>query len=144
MIDIDVNVSKKIKYYLYIYNDMEKMIRQMEIDIIDSSSGSVNTWLRGKHCFTNTIENQAITLASSRKLKELKEWKNNLGKILNYIYRYYPVFYKYIELKYFRNLKNKDIKKILKLDINMQNKIDKNIISLIALCVDKTNFFYKM
>lgn len=56
LIDIDINASKKIKYYLYIYNDIDKQIREIELDIIDSSSVTVDTWLRGKHCFTNTIE----------------------------------------------------------------------------------------
>lgn len=141
MINIDIELAKKIKYYLYIYNDIEKQIREIELDIIDSSSVTVNTWLRGKHCYTNTIENQAIALASNRQLKELKKWKENLSKMLDYMYEYYPIFYKFIELKYFKKLRSNKIKEKLKMDIKIQSQIDKNIISLIALCVNEADFF---
>ncbi len=141
MIDVDINVSKKIKYYLYIYNDIDKYIKQIESDIIDSSSISVNTWLRGKHCFTNTIENQAIALTSCKQIRELKQWKEKLSKILEYIKRYYPKYYDFINLKYFDKIKSNKIKDILKIENNIQSKIDKNIISLIAFCVNEANFF---
>lgn len=66
---ISKTVSNKIKYHLYIYNKIDKMIKEIETDIIESSSVTVNTWLRGKHCFTNTMENQAISIASCKQLK---------------------------------------------------------------------------
>lgn len=138
---VDDVVSKKIKYYLYIYNDIDKMIKEIETDIIDSSNVTFNTWLKGKHCFTNTIENQAIALASSKQLRDLKFWKMKLKETLNYISEYYPNFYTYIELKYFNKMTVNQIKKILNIDLDNQIKMDKNIISLIALCVDEANFF---
>lgn len=141
---VDDVVSRKIKYYLYIYNNIDKMIKEIEIDIIDSSNVTFNTWLKGKHCFTNTIENQAIALASSKQLRELKFWKVKLTETLKYISEYYPKFYTFIELKYFNKMTVKQIKKILNMDIYMQSKTDKNIISLITLCVDEANFFSKV
>lgn len=138
---VDNVVNRKIKYYLYIYRDIDKMIKEIETDIIDSSNVTLSNWLKGKHCFTNTIENQAIALASSKQLKELKMWKEKLNKILGYIKQYYPKYYKFVELKYFKKLKCDEIKQLLKTDINTQSQIDKNIISLIALCVNGANFF---
>ena len=83
LIKVNNKLNKKIKYYLYNYNDIDRMINEIETDIIDSSNVTVDTWLRGKHCFTNTVENQAITLATCKQLQELKEWKAKLKQILN-------------------------------------------------------------
>lgn len=123
MIKVNDNIKRKIRYFLYIYKDIDKKIKEKELDIIDSASVTFNTWIKGKNNFTNTVENQAIVLATSKELNDLKRYKKVLSEVLEYINKDFSYFYKFIELKYFKKLKSNKIKKILKIDVEKQKKL---------------------
>ena len=72
--------DKKIKYLLYNLSDLDKEIKSLESDIMSMDNVGYNAWLRSKHCFVGTVENQAIVLAESKqlnKLRNLKIWDNS-------------------------------------------------------------------
>ena len=123
--------NKTIKYFLYNYDDIENIIKDKEQDIIDSINIGFNNWLKSKHCYTNTLENQAILLAESKELNDLKKIKNNLNNILNYIKNKYPFIYEFINIKYFNKNTRNQIKNKFKIPIEEQDIINKTAISLI-------------
>ena len=83
------------------------------------------------HCYTNKLENQAILLAESKELNDLKKIKNNLNNILNYIKNKYPFIYEFINIKYFNKNTRNQVKNKFKIPIEEQDIINKTAISLI-------------
>lgn len=124
--------SKKIKYLLYNLSDLDKEIKSLESDIMSMDNVGYNAWLRSKHCFVGTVENQAIVLAESKQLNKLRNLKKGMMDSLDYIKSYYPFIYEYIKLKYFEKYTSYKIKEKLNIDYEEQKTYNLRAISLIS------------
>lgn len=136
------DVYKKIEYYLYNYNNIDNLISETELNIIDNANSSGTTWLKGINDFNNTIENQAIKLATNKKIYNLKRWKSFLTEAIKIFEKSYRLEYEFMTLKYFNKKTYLEINKILKIDIDAQKKLNINVIGLIAYLADKANLIY--
>lgn len=122
---------KKIKYWLYNFNNFSNKIKDMELDIIDTGQSGLKAWLKSKHHFIGTVENKAIILADSKELNELKRLKKDLEDSLESIKINYPLIFSFIDLKYFKKNKSIDIKQKLNIGKEEQKQYDMRAISLI-------------
>lgn len=136
------DVYKKIEYYLYNYNNIDNLISETELNIIDNANSSGTTWLKGINDFNNTIENQAIKLATNKKIYNLKRWKSFLAEAIKIFEKSYRLEYEFMTLKYFNKNTYLEINKILKIDLDAQKKLNINVIGLIAYLADKANLIY--
>lgn len=136
------DVYKKIEYYLYNYKNIDDLISETELNIIDNANSSGTTWLKGINYFNNTIENQAIKLATNKKIYNLKRWKSFLTEAIKIFEKSYRLEYEFMTLKYFNKNTYLEINKILKIDLDAQKKLNINVIGLIAYLADKANLIY--
>ena len=71
---------KTAEYYLYIYNQIDTMIYEIENDLLYPTSYSYDKWIKSKHKDTSTLENQVIrTFGQQReeqiaKMEKAKYW----------------------------------------------------------------------
>lgn len=107
---------KKIEFYLYNYSKINLLIREREMQIIESINVSNNAWIKSLKTTSNTTEDQIIKLLEDNKIKEYKEWQVFLKRILAFLYENKKLYYKYLKLKYFLNKEDKEIVKLLKID----------------------------
>jgi len=127
------NVYKKTEYYLYNFKRIDEIIEEIRESIIDSVNISGSAWLKGKSFNSNTLENQAIKLADSKKINNLNKAKVVINHYLKIFKERNPKRYNFIKLKYFEKATPLEIKKILKYDEKQQNDIAEMVVS----------FFYK-
>lgn len=75
---------KKTEYYLYNYTKIDEIIENIKEDIIAYANVSGSAWLRarGFKATSNTVENQAIKIADSKRIKDLKKVKTIIGQYL--------------------------------------------------------------
>lgn len=58
--------ESKLKSYLYNLDSLKNQIKNMESDIIDTGQIGLKVWLKSRHHFIGTVENQAIILADQK------------------------------------------------------------------------------
>jgi len=122
-------IYKRIEYYLYNYNNINKMIETIEQDIIDNADTSVTAWLKSKNIDTNTVENQAIRIADNKQINTLKKVRKIIQHYL-YVFKVKnPKRYQFIKLKYFDKLSTLEINKILGYNEKEQIDITNNVVS---------------
>ena len=107
---------KKIEFYLYNYNRINLLIKEREMQIIDSINVSNKSWIKSLKGIGNTTEDQVIKLIEDNLINEYKEWQVFIKKILAFLYEHKPLYYKYLKLKYLLEKDNKEIE--LKEDID--------------------------
>ena len=107
---------KKIEFYLYNYHKINFLIREREMDLIDSINVSNNAWIKSLNESSNTIEDQVIKIIEDNLIKEYKEWQVFLKKILVFLCEKKPIYYKYLKLKYFLNKDDLEIVRLMKID----------------------------
>ena len=107
---------KEIEFYLYNYHKINNLIREREIDLIDSINVSNNAWIKSINQTSNTIEDQAIKIIDDGLIKEYKKWQVFLKKILVFLCEKKPIYYKYLKLKYFLNKDDLEIVRLMKID----------------------------
>ena len=106
----------KLIFYLYNYNNIDKLIKQRENEIIDSINVSHNAWIKSISGTGNTLEDTAIKLINDYKIIEYKRWQVFLKGILVFLCKKFPIGYQYIILKYFEKTDIKKISEFLKID----------------------------
>ena len=72
---------KKIEFYLYNYNRINILIKEREMQIIDSINVSSRSWIKSLKGIGNTIEDQVIKLIEDNLIKEYKEWQVFIKRI---------------------------------------------------------------
>ena len=77
---------KKIEFYLYNYHKINRLIRDREIDLIDSINVSNNAWIKLINETSNTMEDKEIKIIDDNLIKEYKEWQVFLKKILVFLF----------------------------------------------------------
>lgn len=107
---------KKIEFYLYNYNRINLLIKEREMQIIDSINVSNKSWIKSLKGIGNTTEDQVIKLIEDNLIKEYKQWQVFIKKILAFLYEYKPLYYKYLKLKYLLEKDNKEIMRVLKIN----------------------------
>lgn len=123
--------SRKIAYYLYNYNNTEKLIEEIRKGIISTINVSANSWRRGITICNNTLENQVIKLVDNKKILDLKRWQVLNKKVLAFLLQKYPKYYEFIKLKYFENKSKEEIKETLKIDFKKQKNIKDKLFAFI-------------
>ena len=107
---------RKIEFYLYNYNRINLLIKEREMQIIDSINVSNKSWIKSLKGIGNTTEDQVIKLIEDNLIKEYKQWQVFIKKILAFLYEYKPLYYKYLKLKYLLEKDNKEIMRVLKIN----------------------------
>lgn len=127
--ETDENSIRTILQYLYDYPYLDEIIEQTKKDII-SINISVKEYRGSKRSY-NILNNQEKALADSQELKELYFWKNNFDVIMNYVQIKFPKLYSYVELRFFNRADRKEVKKILNISFEKQEKLDRKLFRLI-------------
>lgn len=131
---------KKIEFYLYNYHKINRLIREREIDLIDSINVSNTAWIKSINGTSNTIEDQAIKIIDDSLIKEYKEWQVFLKKILVFLCKKKPIYYKYLKLKYFLNKDDFEIIKLMKIDSKKIKFLKVKLIEFIYEIKNKEKF----
>lgn len=131
---------KKIEFYLYNYHKINRLIREREIDLIDSINVSNTAWIKSINGTSNTIEDQAIKIIDDSLIKEYKEWQVFLKKILVFLCEKKPIYYKYLKLKYFLNKDDFEIIKLMKIDSKKIKFLKVKLIEFIYEIKNKEKF----
>lgn len=125
----DENSIVIILKYLYDYPHLDEIIEQTKKDIIDLNV-SVKEYKRSKRSYPKLI-NQEKIFADNKELKELYFWRNNFDVVVNYVQVKFPELYKYMELRFFSRTDRKEIKRILNISFENQEKLDRKLFRLI-------------
>ena len=131
---------KKIEFYLYNYNRITLLIKEREMQIIDSINVSTRSWIKSLKGIGNTTEDQVIKLIEDKLIKEYKEWQVFIKKILAFLYENKPIYYKYLKLKYLLEKDDKEIMKILKINFEQLRKLRIKLLTFIYKNENKGNF----
>ena len=131
----------KLVFYLYNYNNIDRLIKEREYDIIDMTSVSYYTWIKSIKDEQNTPENQAIKLAEDKQIKEYKQWQEFIKQTLVFLYQNKPIYYKLLYLKYFKKYSNKHIVKILNINEKALKSLNAKLIDLIYKNAEKRELF---
>lgn len=123
------NIYKKTEYYLYNYKNIDKLIEDIKQDIIDTSDGSVNAWLKGLKHNSNSVENQAIKIADSKKIQYLKKAKIIIDYYMNIFKKRNLKRYEFIKLKYLDKANSTEIEKSLRYNKKQQIDITNMVVS---------------
>ena len=131
---------KKIEFYLYNYNRINILIKEREMQIIDSINVSSRSWIKSLKGIGNTTEDQVIKLIEDNLIKEYKEWQVFLKKILAFLYENKSIYYKYLKLKYLLEKDDKEIMKILKINFEQLRRLRIKLLTFIYKNENKGNF----
>lgn len=125
----DENSIRIILEYLYNYPYLDEIIKQTKQDIINFNI-SVKEYKRSKRNYGAIIDEEKL-FADNKELKELYFWKNNFDVIINYVQVKLPDLYKYVKLRFFSRANRKEIKNILNISFDKQEKFDRKLFKLI-------------
>lgn len=128
---MEKDIKETIKFFLYNYNNIGKLIRDRERDIIDTINTSVANWYKGILSDTNTNESVAIKLCEDEQIIRYKEWKELLNEVLFYISKSSRLQYWYIYYRYFEKMTPSQIERTLKINFTQQKLLNRKIIELI-------------
>lgn len=95
---------KKIEIYLYNYNRINLLIKEREMQIIDSINVSSRSWIKSLKGIGNITENQVIKLIEDNLIKEYKQWKELIDNVLQEFRKCDKTKLKVIEYKFFGNI----------------------------------------
>lgn len=118
----EVITKAKIRKYLGMYKNLEKIIKKRELRWILEKGPSFEEWEQKK----NTVEKQAINLIEDKKLNELRFYKINIKKYILKLNRLKDKkYYNYFLYRYIKNYPEEKIKELLKIEYNklMNEKI---------------------
>ena len=135
---------KKIEFYLYNYNKINRLIKKRETDLIDSVNVSNSAWIKSLKETGNTTEEQAIKIIDDNLIKEYKEWQVFLKKILVFLCEKQPLYYNYLKLKYFLNKDDLEIIKLMKIDSKRVKILKVKLIEFIYEIKNKENLKLNM
>lgn len=122
---------KKIEYYLYNYNNIDKLINEIKDGLINSVNVSGSAWRKGITVCNNTLENQVIKIIENKKILEFKRWQVLIKKVLAFLLQKYPKYYDFIIQKYFQKKSKDEIEQTLKFDFKKQKIIKDKLIEFV-------------
>ena len=71
---------KTAEYYLYIYNQIDTMIYEIENDLLYPTSYSYDKWIKSKHKDTGTLENQVIRTFGQQREEQIAKMEKAINK----------------------------------------------------------------
>ena len=105
---------KEIKFMLRNYNKIKILIEKRKEELIDRKYLSNAAWLRGINQESNTFEDVIAGFDEDTQIIRYKQWQNFLSNLFEVIKNVEPfVIYKFLKLKYFNNLDNEQVMKIM-------------------------------
>lgn len=122
---------KKIEYYLYNYNNIDKLINEIKEGLISNINVSGNAWRKGITICNNILENQVIKIVENKKIIEFKKWQVLIKKVLVFLFQKYPKYYYFINRKYLEKKSKDEIEESLKLDFKKQKIIKDKLIKFV-------------
>lgn len=122
---------KKIEYYLYNYNNIDKLIEEIKNGLINSVNVSGSAWRKGITVCNNTLENQVIKIIESKKILEFKRWQVLIKKVLAFLLQKYPKYYDFIIQKYIQKKSKDEIEQALKFNFKKQKIIKDKLIEFV-------------
>lgn len=130
---MEKKIKSKIRFFLYNYNNTNKLIKEKENQIIDSVNISGNQWIRGRYCDTcsNSLENQVIRLIENKDILNIKRWHSLNSRVFIFLFKQHPIYYKFVKLKYIEKRTKEEIKNAMKMDFKEQKTIDGQVLRLI-------------
>lgn len=118
---------KKIEYFLYNYDYIEKRIENLELGITDSEyNNSYEKWIKNKSSGIEDLVVRNTTI--ERKILKLKKWKLLIETILQRYKETNILKYNFIILKYFKKSNFNEIYKEIGLDTNEQKRLRTEIL----------------
>ena len=135
---------KKIESYLYNYNRINLLIKEREMQIIDSINISSRSWIKSLKGIGNTTEDQVIKLIEDNLINEYKELQVFIKKILAFLYEHKPLYYKYLKLKYLLEKDNKEIMRALKINFEQLKILRIKLLTFIYKSENKCKFELNM
>ena len=135
---------KKIEFYLYNYNRINILIKEREMQIIDSINVSSRSWIKSLKGIGNTTEDQVIKLIEDNLIKEYREWQVFIKKVLAFLYENAPIYYKYLKLKYLLEKDNKEIMRVLKINFEQLKILRIKLLTFIYKNENKGKFELNM
>ena len=125
------SASKEISFIFYNYNNINKLIEDRRDTIIERMNGSTSAWLKGINQDSNSFEDIIVRLDEDRVINRFKHWNKFLSSFFNILKIYErPIYYKFVELKYFKNLENEEIMKLLNINKNQIKELKDKIMWL--------------
>ena len=137
------NSYKTIQKYLYNYNNIDKKIERIKIDIMENLNFSYNNWIKSKSNNDLTLEDRIISVDSNKTIIKLKKWKKVIKETLKFYANTDEKKYQYIRLKFFENKSSNEIESDLNITIKEQKDMQKLIIQHIFLYAVKNNLLRK-
>lgn len=138
------SASKEIAFMLRNYKNIDNLIEERRTNIMDRMNGSTSAWLKGINQSSNSFEDIIILLDEDKVIKRYKHWKSffaSFFKILKIYER--PIFYKFVELKYFNNLENEEITEKLNIDNKSLKELKNDFLWLIYQYAIKDNLYQR-
>lgn len=121
----------KIIFYLYNYNNIDTLIEQRKTDIIEKTNISSIAWMKAKQSNGNTLEDQVIKIIEDPIILEYKRWQVFIRRMLVFLCNKKPLFYKYMNLKYFLQKENDEIMQLLKINFKQLKILKMKLLDLI-------------
>lgn len=122
---------RKIEYYLYNYNNIDKLIEETKERLINNINVSGSAWRKGITACNNTLENQVIKIIENKEILEFKRWQVLIKKVLAFLLQKYPKYYDFINLKYLKKQSKDEIEKTLKFDFKKQKIIKDKLVEFV-------------
>ena len=118
--------NSQIKFMLYNYNNINKIIEKRKRDLIDiNMEYTTQCWLKSINQETNTQENVILGFDEDYYIFQLNNWKKIIKEFINKLQScnnkiYFLVF----KHKYFLNKEDKEISEKLNISLKKLNEID--------------------
>ena len=103
-------IKEEIKYYLYNYNNIDKLIKDRKNQIIELGNISYYDWLTKKISIEDIVNN----LDEDILIRKYKIIKESIIKLLEDLKYEYPIQYRYVYYKYIKKYDKQKVESILK------------------------------
>lgn len=129
---------RKIEYYLYSYEFIDMHIEDLKMDISDLDYNQNYTrYIKNK---SSSLENQVIqNINLESRILKIRRWQDLITSILKKYEQTNILYYRFIDLKYFRKDSYLKIQEKLNLSLKKQKDIRDEILQYIFFVARKNN-----
>ena len=136
------NLIKEINFMLYNYNNIDKLIQNRKSNLIDRINYSPSAWYKGLKQDSNTLEDIIVSFDEDKVIQRYEHWRAFLGSLFSVIRNFEsPIYYKYLVLRYFRNLGKEETIKQLNINENMYKSIKSHFYLIVYRYALKDSLF---
>ena len=132
---------KKIEFYLYNYNYIDTMIKNIITKKINEEyNQSYTRFIKNK---SSSLEDLVIRNINQQRISKIKKWQNLIKNIIEEYQRTNNLKYSFIFLRYFKRKNPIVIENKLNISIKQQKDIKNEILNYIFFCAIKQNMLVK-